>query len=89
VYTVLEKHQAALCIHDLLEDHPRRITAGFTYLRFHGIAYGGSYSSQFLAAEARRIRGDLAEGLEVYVYFNNDIGGHAVRNALDLRRYLA
>jgi len=89
VYAVLEKHQAALCIHDLLEDHPRRITAGFTYRRFHGIAYGGSYSSQFLAAEARRIRGYLADGLEVYVYFNNDIGGHAVHNALDLRRYLA
>ena len=88
VYTVLERHRAALCIHDLLADHPRRITAGFTYLRFHGQAYGGSYSSQFLTAEARRIRGYLAAGLEVYAYFNNDIGGHAVHNALDLERYL-
>jgi uncharacterized protein YecE (DUF72 family) len=88
VYRILEQHRAALCIHDLLENHPRRITAGFTYLRFHGLAYGGSYSPQFLTAEARRIRGYLADGLEVYAYFNNDIGGHAVRNALDLERYL-
>jgi uncharacterized protein YecE (DUF72 family) len=28
-------------------------------------------------------------GLEVYVYFNNDIGGHAVRNALSLKALLA
>jgi uncharacterized protein YecE (DUF72 family) len=30
----------------------------------------------------------LADGLDVYAYFNNDIGGHAVRNAFDLRRYV-
>jgi uncharacterized protein YecE (DUF72 family) len=89
VYTVLETHQAALCIHDLLEDHPRRITAAFAYLRFHGVSYGGSYSPQFLTAEAQRIRGYLSQGLEVYAYFNNDAGGYAVRNALDLKRYLA
>lgn len=87
VYAVLERRRAALCIHDLLDDHPRRVTAGFVYLRFHGKDYGGSYSPQRLTAEARRIRGWLADGLDVYAYFNNDRGGRAVLNAQQLRRY--
>ena len=29
----------------------------------------------------------LAEGLDVFAYFNNDAHGHAVQNAADLRRY--
>jgi uncharacterized protein YecE (DUF72 family) len=87
VYSVLKRHGAALCIHDLLPDHPVRLTGAFVYLRFHGQAYGGSYSRQRLSAEAGRIRHWLGEGYDVYVYFNNDRGGHAVHNALDLRRY--
>ncbi len=87
VFEVLEKRGAALCIHDLLDDHPRRVTAGFVYLRFHGKNYGGSYSPQRLTAEAKRIRGWLGEGLDVFAYFNNDRGGHAVHNARELRRY--
>ena len=88
IYSVLERHGAALCIHDLLPGHPLRITAPFVYLRFHGKAYSGSYSPQRLTAEAARIRGWLRAGRDVYVYFNNDRDGHAVRNALDLKRYL-
>jgi len=88
IYGVLERRGAALCIHDLLPDHPRRLTAGCTYLRFHGQRYGGSYSHQFLSAQARRIGDWLAAGIDVYAFFNNDRGGHAVRNALDLKRYL-
>jgi uncharacterized protein YecE (DUF72 family) len=58
------------------------------YLRFHGNRYAGSYSAQYLAPRAREIRAYLADGLDVYAYFNNDIDGHAVHNALDLRRYV-
>lgn len=86
VLAILRRHEAALCVHDLIEGHPRVATAPWIYLRFHGHRYQGSYTPQFLAAEARRIRGELDRGLDVYAYFNNDIGGHAVRNALDLRR---
>jgi uncharacterized protein YecE (DUF72 family) len=87
VYRILRRHRAALCVHDLIERHPREITADWVYLRFHGERYAGSYSHQFLTAEAARIRRELRRGLDVYAYFNNDVGGHAVRNALDLRRY--
>jgi uncharacterized protein YecE (DUF72 family) len=89
VYAVLRRHRAALCIHDLIADHPRQVTARFVYLRFHGPASGARYSRQRLAAEARRIRIFAARGLAVYVYFNNDARGHAVADARDLRRYVA
>jgi uncharacterized protein YecE (DUF72 family) len=87
IYELLRNHGAALCLHDLLDDHPREITTQWVYLRFHGEGYGGSYSPQFLSAQARRIRCWLEEGLDVYVYFNNDLEGRAIQNALDLRRY--
>lgn len=87
VYRVLESHGAALVIHDMLDEHPRRLTAQWTYLRFHGNGYAGSYSHQALSAWARWIKARLAENIDVYAYFNNDDRGHAVQNALDLRRY--
>lgn len=87
VFELLAERNVALCIHDMLPDHPRRLTADFAYLRFHGERYGGSYTPQALAAHARRVRAWLAEGIDVYAYFNNDAEGHAVRNAADLRRY--
>jgi uncharacterized protein YecE (DUF72 family) len=88
VYAVLRAHNAALCIHDLIEEHPRVRTADWVYLRFHGRHDGGSYTPQRLAAEARRIRNWLAAGADVFAYFNNDREGHAVRNARQLRAYV-
>ena len=88
IYALLERHQAALCQHDMIAGHPRRVTADWVYLRYHGDHYSGSYSHQFLAAQARRIADYLAEGLDVYAYFNNDAQGYAVENALALKRYL-
>lgn len=89
VFQILEARNAALCIHDMIPQHPRRLTADWVYLRFHGIRYGGCYTPQTLAAQARDIKGYLAEGMDVFVYFNNDAEGYAVRNAMDLRRYVA
>jgi uncharacterized protein YecE (DUF72 family) len=88
IYRVLREHDAALCIHDMLEDHPRLLTAPWTYLRFHGDHYAGAYSHQALTAWAHWIERRLGEGVDVYAYFNNDDQGHAVRNAGDLRRYV-
>jgi uncharacterized protein YecE (DUF72 family) len=90
VYTVLAHHGAALCVHDLLPRHPRVATADFAYLRFHGTTakYAGGYSPQHLTARAREIRAELADGRDVYVYFNNDLEGHAVADARTLVRLL-
>jgi uncharacterized protein YecE (DUF72 family) len=88
VFSLLQKHNAALCIHDMIKDHPRRITADWTYLRFHGQRYSGSYTPEQLRAEAQWIKQQLADGKDLYAYFNNDAQGHAVTNAADLRRYV-
>ncbi|MEA3366208.1 MAG: DUF72 domain-containing protein, partial [Candidatus Hydrogenedentes bacterium] len=49
VYTVLREHGAALCVHDMLPDHPEKLTTDWTYLRFHGpqhtLKYQGDYPS--------------------------------------------
>ena len=87
VFQILRDHNAALCVHDKIEDHPRPQVADWIYLRYHGNRYGGNYSPQKLTAEARRIKEHLAQGHDVFAYFNNDLQGHAVKNALDLRRY--
>ncbi len=83
---MLHKHGAALCLHDLLEDHPVELTADWTYLRFHGPnarqnAYVGSYDHRRLGRAAEQISTWATQGLDVYAYFNNDYGGAAVSDA--------
>jgi uncharacterized protein YecE (DUF72 family) len=90
VYTVLRDHGAALCIHDLLPDHPWELTADWTYLRFHGpqalqTKYVGAYTGRRLRPVAERVARLLNRGIDVYAYFNNDVGGHAVTDAAWLR----
>jgi len=87
VFDVLRQHQAALCIHDLLDDHPREVTADWTYLRFHGAGNGGGYPHQRLSAWAPWIEDQLAAGREVFAFFNNDAQGHAIEDARRLIRY--
>lgn len=89
VYDVLRQHRAALCIHDMIVDHPREITAGWVYLRFHGGHYDGDYDDSTLRAVANEVEGYLKSALDVYVYFNNDLHGHAVKNAATLKTLLA
>jgi uncharacterized protein YecE (DUF72 family) len=94
VFAVLERHGAALCLHDMLADHPWILTTSWTYVRFHGPAaltnkYQGRYGHRRLARPARKLRTWLDEGVDVYAYFNNDYDGHAVVDAQWLRGNLA
>ena len=94
VYEVLERHRAALCIHDLLPDHPWRLTTDWTYLRFHGPRalrepYHGAYGGRRLRPVAEQIQAWAADGIDVYAYFNNDWHGNAVRDARWLRDRVA
>jgi uncharacterized protein YecE (DUF72 family) len=88
---LLRRHGVALCVHDMPGlQPPKQRTAGFVYLRLHGgeTAYAGNYSEEALSAWAGTID-DLTRGnAEAWVYFNNDLEGHAVRNALRLRQLL-
>ena len=66
-----------------------RATAPFVYVRLHGPdehhLYAGPYSSADLAWWADRLREWDGAGKDVFVYFNNDGYGNAVRNASALR----
>ncbi len=88
VYAVLRVHNAALVVHDLIENHPDVATADWIYLRFHGPGekrYHGSYTDAMLRPAANRIRQQLRSGRDAYAYFNNDYRCNAVRNAQRLR----
>jgi uncharacterized protein YecE (DUF72 family) len=88
VYEVLREHNAALVVHDMMEDHPREVTADWVYERYHGDHYSGSYTHQALSASADRYEEYRDDGLDVFAYFNNDAEGHAPANAHDVRRYI-
>jgi uncharacterized protein YecE (DUF72 family) len=94
VYDVLRAHHAALCIHDLLPDHPWIRTTNWSYVRFHGPAalvakYRGRYTGRRLAKPCRILESWLDEGCDVFAYFNNDYEGHAVTDARWLAARLA
>ena len=93
VFALLERHGAALCIHDLLPDHPWERTTDWTYVRFHGPnalerKYWGFYGRRRLRPVADRLQTWLDEGSDVYAYFNNDYEGYAVKDATWLAKRL-
>lgn len=86
VFALLEETGTAYCV--MSGAHLScvlRVTAPFVYARLHGPdtqhLYGGSYSDDDLRWWADRIREWQRMDKEVYVYFNNDGEGNAVRNA--------
>ncbi|MBC7233759.1 MAG: DUF72 domain-containing protein [Chloroflexi bacterium] len=87
-FSLLEEHGVAFCIVSL-PDFPclLRVTAPFVYIRLHGAEakYGSCYREEELQWWAEQILGFLADGNDVYVYFNNDAFGYAVENALRLK----
>jgi uncharacterized protein YecE (DUF72 family) len=89
----LRDEGAGLCVHDMrgagATDKPNE--APFVYVRRHGSGegkYAGSYSPQQIRADAERIRSWQTPGKDVFVYYNNDIGGHALENARQLKQEL-
>ena len=91
VCDLLRHHNVALCLHDWSSARwSRELTADFTYIRFHGTTgkYAGNYPDELLRAWAREIYGWCSSLSRVYAYFNNDVGGHAIRNARTLREML-
>jgi len=91
IYEILRKNNWALTIvsHPDLPFIPE-ITTDFVYFRFHGkeALYSSLYSDNELVQFAKLLGSWLKKGLDVYAYFNNDIGGFAPRNALTLKELL-
>ena len=89
VFAMLERHAVAYCVMSGA-DLPciLRATAPFVYVRMHGPdhrhLYAGSYSEDDLRWWSDRVDEWDRAGQDVFVYFNNDGDGHAVRNAQSL-----
>ncbi|MEE3752772.1 DUF72 domain-containing protein [Mycobacterium intracellulare] len=93
VFEILERHRAAYVVMSGLGlACIPRATTDLVYIRMHGpdpeANYAGSYTDDDLRRWADRITAWDGDGKDVWMYFNNDLGGHAVRNALDLRELL-
>jgi len=91
VVALLKAHDVALCLHDMRGSATERLAmASFVYVRFHGPTggYSGGYPAGRLEAWAGWLTARRRNGLDVYAYFNNDVGGHAPTDALALRQMM-
>jgi uncharacterized protein YecE (DUF72 family) len=91
VLELLAGHGVALCLHDMPgSESGKRLVGPFVYLRFHGAdaRYSGGYGSRRLRRWADWLAEARHSGRDLHVFFNNDVGGHAPRDALTLRRLL-
>jgi uncharacterized protein YecE (DUF72 family) len=92
VYDALRRHQAGICVFDMPGlSCPLLATADFAYIRFHGkdSLYSSCYSDGELAEWSENIE-KLAQNLDtVYIYFNNDVAGYALKNAATIRKLLS
>ena len=93
VYELMQAYNMSVCYADWpgLEIYPPDIFP-FIYIRRHGPTtqrlYTGCYLPQELERDASFIQEQLKKGRKVFVYFNNDAFGYAVKNALELKRLL-
>lgn len=91
VFDILRSYNAGLCVFDIPGlSCPLLATTDFAYIRFHGrdSLYSSCYTDEELTGWAKNIT-ELSANLEtVYVYFNNDVAGYALKNAVTLRDYL-
>ncbi len=90
-YELLNDYNCAICLSDwksCVSDKPNDVE--FVYIRRHGPSgrYAGCYTIEHLKADAKNICKYLDKGKDVYVFFNNDINGYAVRNGRELMELL-
>ena len=91
VSALLERYRVARCLHDMKGSATGQERVGpFVYVRFHGASgtYSGGYPTDRLGRWADWLAAERANGRDLFAYFNNDVGGHAPRDAITLRRLL-
>jgi uncharacterized protein YecE (DUF72 family) len=91
IYHLLREYHIALCLADSTHwPYQEEITADFVYLRLHGSRslYSSKYTDKELKSWAAKIKKWQKLGKDIFVYFNNDAYGYAVKNALTLNEYL-
>ena len=91
VFDILRRYNVGLCVFDMPDfSCPLVATSDFAYVRFHGSEglYSSCYSEEELSQWAQRIA-RLSQDIKViYIYFNNDAEGFAVKNAVALGNFL-
>ena len=92
LFDLLSQSGVAFVIADSGNRYPyyEVITTDFVYLRLHGWEqlYASDYTEKDLQQYAEKISGWLNDGKKVWVFFNNDFHGYAVKNAERLRTIL-
>lgn len=85
---LLKFYNIAFCIYELAgEISPKEVTADFIYIRLHGPGgkYEGSYTISSLSGWADALAAWQSKDQNVYIYFDNDQAGYAVKNAIELQ----
>ncbi len=88
-FQILREFNYSLCIaHGSGLPFIERITSRTVYIRLHGgeVLYGSNYSDNELKEWAKKIKDWQSKGKDIFVYFNNDAFGFAVKNALTLKK---
>jgi uncharacterized protein YecE (DUF72 family) len=90
VYNKLSKHNITFCgmSHPQLPENVVQNTK-VLYFRFHGVPH--LYSSPYELSRLITIANEIEENTktkEAYIYFNNDIGGSAIKNAKEMEEYV-
>jgi uncharacterized protein YecE (DUF72 family) len=89
---LLDERGVSFCAHDMPGSATPRWAAGpVAYIRFHGAGgkYRGRYSDEALLGWTDWIVEQAKAGRDVWAFFNNDIGGDAIHDALTLRAMAA
>ena len=89
---VLRRHGVALVVADTAGRWPflQEVTADHVYVRLHGDTelYVSGYTDEALDLWASRVRAWADQGLDVHVYFDNDVKVRAPFDAMGLARRL-
>ncbi|NOX21305.1 MAG: DUF72 domain-containing protein [Nitrospirae bacterium] len=91
VSRLLKKYGFSYCQADWPEfNDSLPVTANYIYIRRHGQGgrYNSCYTDEQLKRDAKKIKGYLKKGIDVYIYFNNDAYGYAPQNARQLKELL-
>jgi uncharacterized protein YecE (DUF72 family) len=66
------------------------VTAKNIYVRFHGPGslYSSGYTDAMLKDFAKKFKEWVKEGHEIWAFFNNDVGGYALKDATRLKEIL-
>jgi uncharacterized protein YecE (DUF72 family) len=87
---LLREHDIGLVVADTAGKWPlmEQVTSDFVYVRLHGAEelYVSGYSGESLDGWAEKLLRWDGDGLDTYVYFDNDVKVHAPYDALNLMR---